>query len=277
MNLRSLRVLWSGSLCVGALACGAVGQSREPSAPRANACGGAQSVALTNEKRAGDAFVRLAAPTTAPLQFGCSSDAPCSLPSDTAIEVRARFKEPVACEFAACRVPYAFASLPFEVGADEPCPPVLWSLASIQLKTNAGTVDLTGERASKEVNVLARADGAGYLRFVVESPASAQRWGASPQPRTVLLDIQIELTASRMRGQMSALAAPLPQEPASELRFTSLWTATWEAPRATDEVQARRRAAELPRRTPDRRRCAGRRDGETRRHDLRRCVGRAPR
>lgn len=187
-------------------------------------------MALTNQERAGDVFVRLAAPTVAPLQFGCSSDAPCSLPSDTTLEVSARFEAPVACEFAACRVPYAFASLPFETGPGEPCPPILWSLASIHLKTNAGTVDLTGERASSEVNVLARADGAGYLRFVVESPASAQRWGASPQPRTVLLDIQIELTASRMRGQMSALAAPLPKEPASELRFTSLWTATWEAP-----------------------------------------------
>jgi len=218
------------SLVAGLLACGGGARPPAASVQSKQLCGDAPSVELTNQKRAGNVFARLAQPSSAPLRFACPSEAPCTLPSDDQIELSARFREQVACEFAACRAPYGFANLPFESSTSDPCPSVLWSLASIQLKTNQGTVDLVGEQAAAEVNVLARATGEGYLRFMVESPASSERWGASPQPRAVLLDVQLELTRERLRGQMSALAAPLPAEPASELRFTSLWTATWESP-----------------------------------------------
>jgi hypothetical protein len=240
MTMRPARL----SLCslMGVVfACGGTAHQAASTAKSEPACAGAQAVELSNSKRAGDVFARLERSSSATLRFACPSDAPCSLPRDQRVELQAHFRERVACEFASCRAPYGFASLPFESGSDDPCPAVLWSLASIELKTDQGTIDLVGKQAAAEVNVLARATGEGYLRFMVESPASAAGWGASSEPRAVLLDVQLELTRESLRGQMSALAAPLPAEPASELRFTSLWTATWESPArlSAREVQNR--------------------------------------
>jgi hypothetical protein len=48
-------------------------------------------------------------------------------------------------------------------------------------------------------------------------------------PRTTLLDVQLEAAPGRVRGQLSVLAADLPAQPASELRFGGLWSATWES------------------------------------------------
>jgi hypothetical protein len=231
------RRVWSSSLLAVLSACGGAAQHAQPSVQPAQLCSGAQTVEHSDTKRAGSVFGRLAQPLVAPLVFACPSGAPCTLPPDKTVSLRVNFDERFACEFAACRVPYAFATLPFEHSDRDPCPPVMWSTATVELHTDGGTVDLQGEKGASHVNVLARREGDGYLRFIVESPSSMQRWLATDQPRAVLLDIQVELTRDRVRGQMSALAAPLPSEPAAELRFTSLWTATWEAG-GTEATQA---------------------------------------
>jgi hypothetical protein len=210
------------------LGCRAPTQAALPTAAP-DVCGDGRPVARSDVAQAGSAFVTLERTTTAPLRFSCATDAPCRLPSDATVEVSARFLEQVACEFAACRAPHAFAGLPLESGDQDPCAPVLWAPAELHLRTSEGTVDLSSQPAAAHVNVIARSRGDGYLRFIVESPSSMQQWLAPDQPRAVLLDVQLELTGTRMRGQMSALAAPLPAEPAAELRFTSLWSATWEA------------------------------------------------
>lgn len=227
MNELCLKV-WSRGLCALLLACGGAQHHAGQASVADDTCSGARAVAFGDVKRAGTAFSLLARPHSAQLVFACPTGTPCTLPPDTAIEVSAHFRDRVACELTACQVPYAFAGMPFEQTAETPCPPVLWATAALALRTNAGTIDLSGERAAEQVNVLARRQGDGYLRFIVESPSSIQRWLASERPRAVLLDVQLEVTGDRVRGQMSALAAPLPEEPAAELRFTSLWTATWQ-------------------------------------------------
>lgn len=229
MAMNELRLkVWSRGLYALLLACGAAPQHSGPAPIAADPCSGAQAVPFSDVKRAGTAFGVLARPHSAKLVFACPTGTPCTLPPDTTIEFSAQFRTDVACEFTACRIPYAFAGMPFEPSAEAPCPPVLWATAALALRTDAGTIDLSGELAATRVNVLARREGDGYLRFIVESPSSMQRWLASEQPRAVLLDIQLEVTGERVRGQVSALAAPLPAEPAAELRFTSLWTATWQ-------------------------------------------------
>ena len=202
----------------------------------AGTCGDARVVALDDVPQSGGSFGQLSGTHYAELVFTCPTDEPCSLPKDSQMELTIEPQRAVACEFAACRVAY-MDSLPFAHAPDDPCPKVLWSTVRVHLKTDAGTLD--EQRA--DVNVLASARGEAFVRFLIDSPPSllgsraleratnAHAHPAAAQ-RAILLDIQLELTADGLRGQLSALAAPLPSEPASELRFSALWTATWESP-----------------------------------------------
>jgi hypothetical protein len=101
---------------------------------------------------------------------------------------------------------------------------VLWSLVEVRLHSDAGALD----EQAHEVNVLAHADGEGFLRFIVESPGALARAQGPGISRSILLDVQLEATRDRLRGQLSALAAPLDNGPSTELRYKALWTATWE-------------------------------------------------
>jgi hypothetical protein len=226
------RLLLQAVTLLSSIACVACTSKLPPaSAPPAEAeaaasCGDAVAVPLDDAVRTGGVFSRLRGTHYAPLVFTCPSDEPCPLPKDSQIELTIEPQHERACEFAACRVPY-FGTLPFSETPNDPCPKVLWSMTSVHLKTNAGTLD---ERQS-DVSVLANPRGEGFVRFMVESPASfahAARANSSPEARSVLLDVQLELTPAGVRGQLSALAAPLPREAATELRFSALWTATWE-------------------------------------------------
>jgi hypothetical protein len=216
---RALATLTLFSLlgCGGAATQGKTTQGDSP-------CGEARTVELRDEVSTGGVFSRLRTAQDAELTFSCPSDQPCSLPTDRRIEVTVEPERAIACEFAACRVPY-LSTLPIgRADPDDQCPKVLWSVATVRLKSNAGSLAET----SQGVNVLASPDGEGFLRFMVESPRAlgAAQPGA---PRSLLLDVQLEIQGDRVRGRMSALAAPLPSEPASELRFEAIWTATWES------------------------------------------------
>jgi len=208
----------------GVVACGgaAQGGATQTAAP-ASVCGEAKAVALDEGSAAARAFGTLRGPLTASLALRCPSDVRCTLPEDRQIEVSVTPLRQVACEFAACRVPY-LGSLPFALTSDDPCPRVLWSVARVSLKTDRGTLD---EQVA-EVNVLAGARGEVFLRFMIESPGALRDASGAGEPRTVLLDVQLEAGADRVRGQLSALAAKRPAEPAAELRFASIWSATWE-------------------------------------------------
>jgi hypothetical protein len=188
-------------------------------------CGEAHAVSLTDEASAGPVFRRLRGPHQANLRFACPTDEACSLPKDTQIQFSLTPVRDVACEFAACRVPY-LGSLPFSQALDEPCPAVLWSVFAVTLQTDVQTLDAS----ATNVNVLSSAKGEAYLRFMIENPLSLARENTPAGAAfTSMLDVQLEVDGSQIRGQLSALSAPLPSEPASELRFKSLWTATWES------------------------------------------------
>jgi len=191
----------------------------------AKPCGDARAVSLAEETSAGPVFRRLRGPHQANLKFACPSDQPCSLPKDTQIQFTLSPVRDVACEFAACRVPY-LGSLPFSEAPNDPCPAVFWSVFAVTLQTDAQTLDA---RAG-EVNVLSSPKGEAYLRFMIENPASlADQTNTPGVAQTSMLDVELEVDGSQIRGQLSALSAPLPSEPASELRFRALWSATWES------------------------------------------------
>lgn len=190
------------------------------------ACGDARAVPLSDPSSTGS-FARLRGTHRAQLTFACPSEQSCGLPADTQIELTLQPVREYACEFAACRVPY-LGNLPFAQAPNDPCPSVLWSVFQASLKTNASTLD----EQDGDVNVLASPRGEAYLRFMIETPSSLARAVQVAQPGTPLstmLDVQLEVEGGRVRGQLSALAAPLPSEPATELRFKALWTATWES------------------------------------------------
>jgi len=194
----------------------------EPAAPP---CVEARAVPLAEETSAGPVFRRLLGEHQAKLTFVCPSDQPCSLPKDTQIQLSLQPVRDVACEFAACRVPY-LGSLPFSEAANDPCPAVFWSVLAVTLQTDTQTLDAS----AGEVNVLSSRKGEAYLRFMIENPAALAHDPAQPgTAQTSMLDVQLEVDGTQIRGQLSALSAPLPSEPASELRFKSLWTATWES------------------------------------------------
>jgi hypothetical protein len=193
--------------------------------PAKGACGEARAVPLVDEANAGPVFRRLRGPHQANLKFACPTSEPCALPPDTQIQFTLEPKRDVACEFAACRVPY-LGSLPFSQATNDPCPAVLWSLYAVTLLSDQQTFDA---RAA-EVNVLSSPKGEAYLRFTIENPLSlARQAGPEGGAQTSMLDVQLEVDGLQVRGQLSALSAPLPSQPASELRFKALWTATWES------------------------------------------------
>lgn len=188
-------------------------------------CGDAEAVSVHDRAATGGVFARLAAVGSVPLTFRCAGSEPCVLPSDRRLELRVTPRQDHACAFAACRVPY-LGTLPIgHPDERDPCPRVLWSLATVTLKSDGGALD----EEVAEVNVLASPAGEGFLRFMIESPRGLARMPAQSEPRSLLLDVQLELAEGRVRGQMSALAAPTPHEPASELRFQAIWSATWES------------------------------------------------
>ncbi|MET0284955.1 MAG: hypothetical protein ABW352_10805 [Polyangiales bacterium] len=206
---------------VMAVSCG--GASRRVEGPRPADCGEAPTIALDDAARTGGAFTRLLGTHKAALTFRCPEQGTCALPPDTELTFTIAPERSGACEFASCRVPY-LGNLPFSNTSEQQCPNVLWSLAEVRLHSDAGALD----EQAHDVNVLAHANGEGFLRFMVESPrALAEGPGLS---RSVLLDVQLEATPQRLRGQLSALAAPLESDPGAELRYRPLWTATWEAP-----------------------------------------------
>jgi hypothetical protein len=193
--------------------------------PAQTPCGEARAVPVADETGAGPIFRRLGGSHQAKLTFACASDQPCSLPKDTQIQLSLRPVRDVACEFAACRVPY-LGSLPFSETPDDPCPAVLWSVFAVTLQTDVLTLDAS----AGEVSVLSSRKGEAYLRFTIENPAALRHDAAQPGTvQTSMLDVQIEVDGTQIRGQLSALSAPLPSEPANELRFKSRWTATWES------------------------------------------------
>lgn len=192
-------------------------------APAADPCRGARPVDITDLQQTSGVFAKLAGKHYAELVFTCPTDTPCALPADRQLELTIEPARAVACEFAACRVPY-LDSLPFIAGPSETCPKVLWSTVSVQMKSDAGTFD---EREA-EVDLLVGAHGEAFLRFLVDNPRSFSGAPASPSTRAVLLDVQLERAPAGMRGQVAALAAPLSSGPTTELRFAALWTATWE-------------------------------------------------
>jgi hypothetical protein len=208
---------------VMAISCG--GASRPVQAPPPADCGDAASVALDDRARTGGAFTRLLGTHRAKLVFRCPDQSACALPPDTELSFTVAPERAGACEFASCRVPY-LGNLPFSHASDDACPNVLWSLAEVRLHSDAGALN---ERAH-DVNVLARANGEGFLRFMIEGPRALSEGPGSA--RSVLLDVQLESTADGLKGQLSALAAPLGSEPSTELRYRALWTATWERPLA---------------------------------------------
>ena len=191
--------------------------------PAADPCRGARSVDIDDLQQTSGVFARLTGKHYAELVFTCPTDEACTLPSDKQLELTIEPQRAVACEFAACRVPY-LDSLPFSAAPGEPCPKVLWSTVSVHMKSDAGTFD----EHEAEVDLLISARGEAFLRFLVDSPRSFSAGLAGPTARAVLLDVQLESASAGMRGQVSALAAPLPSAPTTELRFAALWTATWE-------------------------------------------------
>jgi hypothetical protein len=206
---------------------------RDEPQPAPTPCGEAHAVPLGDEASAGPVFRRLRGTHEATLAFACPDQRSCSLPRDTKIAFTLTPVRDVACEFAACRVPY-LGNLPFSQAPNDPCPAVLWSVFSVTLETDGKTLDAH----AAEVNVLSSPRGEAYLRFMIENPLSLAREsitdatgaaGSASSTRTSMLDVQIELDGNQLRGQLSALSAPLPSGAASELRFSSLWTATWES------------------------------------------------
>lgn len=204
-----------------AVGCGAARQ--HSAGPGPAECGEAAAVALDDPARTGGAFTRLLGTHKAVVTFQCPDATSCTLPPDSELTVTVAPERTSACEFASCRVPY-LGNLPFSRAGDEACPNVLWSLAEVRLHSDAGALN----EQARDVNVLAHENGDSVLRFMVESPHALS---AGPGlARSVLLDVQLEATPQRLRGQLSALAAPLDAEPGAELRYRPLWTATWEAP-----------------------------------------------
>jgi hypothetical protein len=226
----SLHRILATTFALGAACAQPVAAPQAPAAASTRAsCGDARAVSLTDEVASNAAFRQLRGLHRAPLRFSCPSDQPCSLPKDTQIEFSLEPKRPVACEFAACRVPY-LGSLPFTDDPHDPCPKVLWSVFEVTLRSDGTTLD---ERAT-DVNVLASPSGGAYLRFTVDDPTALaramQREAPRAAPQTTMLDVQLEIVQGRLRAQLSALAAPLPAAPATDLRFKAAWTATWELP-----------------------------------------------
>ena len=213
-------------LLVWSLSLAACGGAATPAAraPAASSCGDAEAVSLESDPRAA-VFARLRGQHRATPTFVCPSGTSCTLPRDRSFALTVEPLRATACEVDACRVP-SLGSLPLALTDSQRCPEVLWSLASVRLVSDAGTLD----DHAPEVNVLASEAGEGFLRFIVESPASRARVLGPGDTRSLLLDVQIEVGRDSLRGQLSALAAPLPSGPASELRFTALWSATWETP-----------------------------------------------
>ncbi|HEY6881313.1 MAG TPA: hypothetical protein VI299_24975 [Polyangiales bacterium] len=212
---------WGALLGLLATALGCAGATPPVAPPQPAACGESASVALDDAARTGGAFTRLLGTHKAKLVFSCPESSSCALPPDTELTFTVVPARAGACEFASCRVPY-LGNLPFSRASDEACPKVLWSLAEVRLHSDAGALD----EQAHDVNVLAHADGEGFLRFIVESPRALSE--GPGLARSVLLDVQLESSPEHMRGQLSALAAPLDSVPATELRYRALWTATWE-------------------------------------------------
>lgn len=214
------------------VSCGAA--PRRQGEPAAADCGDAPAVRLDDVQRTGGVFTRLLGTHRAKLVFACPDQGTCALPPDSELSFTIAPERAGACEFASCRAPY-LGALPFARAGDERCPNVLWTRAEVRLHSDAGALD----EQAHDVNVLAHADGEGVLRFMVErapGPREREPEGSSPlatgagRALSILLDVQLEATPERIRGQLSALAAPLDAEPSTELRYKALWTATWETP-----------------------------------------------
>lgn len=221
--MRSLVTLAPSFTLLVLAACGGV-RREAPTIHKARPCGDAAEVALADGDEAGGVFRRLRGALSAPMTLACPGGGGCTLPPDRQLTLRVAPRREVACSFAACRVPY-LSSLPFEHATDDPCPEVLWTVATVTLESDRGTVIAT----APDVNVLATRRGEAFLRFMLENPASLQRTLTGGAPRATLLDVQIEAAPTRVRGQLSALSAPLPAQPAAELRFAALWSANWES------------------------------------------------
>jgi hypothetical protein len=222
MTSRRGQSRFGSSMVALLLAVGCGGASRRVEAPQPADCGEAPAVALDDASHTGGAFTRLLGTHKATLSFRCPDPSACALPPDTELTFTVAPERSGACEFASCRVPY-LGNLPFSSAADQECPNVLWSTAEVRLHSDAGALN----EEAHDVNVLAHANGEGFLRFMVESPRALTE--GPGLARSVLLDVQLESTAEGLRGQLSALAAPLDSEPGAELRYRPLWTATWEA------------------------------------------------
>jgi hypothetical protein len=228
-QISSLSLFATMVLLVG---CGAT--SKHLNEPAVADCGDAPAVRLDDAQRTGGVFTRLLGTHRAKLVFACPDQGTCALPPDSELSFTIAPERAGACEFASCRAPY-LGALPFARAGDESCPNVLWTRAEVRLHSDAGALD----EQAHDVNVLAHADGEGVLRFMVErAPGPREREGSSPlatgpgRALSILLDVQLEATPERIRGQLSALAAPLDAEPSTELRYKALWTATWETPAA---------------------------------------------
>ncbi|MDB4972680.1 MAG: hypothetical protein JWN48_1021 [Myxococcaceae bacterium] len=197
--------------------------TKAPGATSAAVCGEGKAVPFNDAAGTGGAFSKLFGTHYAELVFTCPSDESCSLPEDNQVELTVEPLGEVACEFASCRNPYV-ARLPFSHDPNPSCANLLWARVKLHLKTDAGTLD----EHEAAVNVLASPRGESFIRFMIEHGSSFQSAPTSAETRALLLDVQVELASERLRGQLSALAAPMPSEPANELHFSALWTATWE-------------------------------------------------
>lgn len=221
LSVRALAL--SVSMLLSACASRASAPKSTRAAAAVNPCGDARTVALDDPLHTGGTFTKLSGTHYAELVFTCPSDEPCGLPEDRQIELTVDLQRDLSCELPACKVAY-LGNFPFKESASDPCPNVLWSTVNVQLKTDAGLLDAH----EADVNVLASPHGEAFLRFMLDNPSSLIGAHASATPRAVLIDVQLELEPTGLRGRLSALAAALPSEPASDLRFSPLWTATWQ-------------------------------------------------
>lgn len=200
-----------------------VGAPSSPPAPAESACAGAKPLSIRDDPRAAPLRL-LEGSHTARLTLACASGAACKLPPDRTLTLRIEPTRAEACELESCRVSY-LGALPFEGEQTGRCPVVLWSSASVHLTSESGTLD----EQLADVNLLASPAGEGFVRFTIDSPAARAHVLGPGDPRSLLIDVQVEAAHERIRGRLSALAAPLPPEPAGELRFTAIWSATWES------------------------------------------------
>jgi hypothetical protein len=173
----------------------------------------AQVAALTREHRAA-------------LRFRCSTGEGCELPKDRELTIRLKPSPQTLCERSSCNRLGIMEHMPLRSPPDSPCRPVVTTLSTMSLQTDAG---LLKEPVFEHTLVLDGPDlAANYV--VSENLGSLRRALSADTHDKVMLEVALMLSGGQLRGKLKAWLETAEPESSEQQNVRALWQADVGAP-----------------------------------------------